>query len=76
MTTTSRRNSRRRLDVPSLALTVIGLASGVFSYLLVTYADVNALVIIPSVVAVTVGSSHLVKREARRTRSGTRTTGV
>lgn len=66
MTTTDRRISRRRLDVPSLALTMIGLASGVFSYFLVTYADVNALVMVPSVVAVTVGATHLVKREASR----------
>lgn len=64
MTTTNRRTSRRRLDVASLVLTLIALASGAFSYLLVTYADVNALVMVPSVIAGTVGVTHLVKREA------------
>ncbi len=66
MTTTYRRASRRRLDVASLALTLIGLASGAFSYCLVTYADANALVMTPSIVAVTIGITHLIKREAPR----------
>lgn len=66
MTPTNKQNSRRRLDLPSLALAVIGLAAGVFSYLLVTYASVNALVMAPSIVAVTIGATHLVKREAPR----------
>ncbi|BBZ65839.1 hypothetical protein MINS_12680 [Mycolicibacterium insubricum] len=66
MTTTYRRTSRRRLDLPSLALTIIGLAFGALSYRLVTYSDINALVMVPSVVAVTVGVTHLFKREAPR----------
>lgn len=66
MTTTYRRASRRRLDVSSLALTLLGLASGVFSYGLVTCADANALVMAPSIVAVPIGITHVIKREARR----------
>lgn len=59
MRTTYRRASRRRLDVSSLA-------SGVFSYCLVTCADANALVMAPSIVAVTIGITHVIKREAPR----------
>lgn len=31
-----------------------------------TYSDINALVMVPSVVAVTVGATQLIKREAPR----------
>lgn len=66
MTTTIKRSSRRRLDVTSLVLLVIGLTFAAVSYCLVTFADVNVLVIVPSIVAVTIGATHLVKREAPR----------
>lgn len=66
MTTTLKSQSRRRLDVSSLALMVIGLVFGTISYRLATYDDVNVLVIVPSVVAATIGAMNLVKREAPR----------
>ena len=66
MTTTLKSQSRRRLDVSSLVLMVIGLVFGAIAYLLATYSGVNVLVIVPSVVAVTIGAMNLVKREAPR----------
>lgn len=66
MTTTTRRHSRRHLDVWGLALLVVGLLSAGFSYCLVAFADINVLVIVPSIVAITIGSMNLVKREAPR----------
>ncbi|AMS03842.1 hypothetical protein SEA_BAXTERFOX_32 [Gordonia phage BaxterFox] len=66
MTTTVKRPHRRRVDAVSLALMVVGLLFGAISYCLVTFADVNALIMVPSIVAATVGASHLVKREAPR----------
>lgn len=64
MTTTQRPKSHHRLDVASLALLLAGLVFGVVSYWFITTDDFNALVIIPSVVAITIGASHLIKREA------------
>lgn len=66
MTTIHKPMSRRRLDVASLMLMIIGIVFGVFSYWLIAYVEVNVLVIIPSVVAVTIGASHLIKVEAPR----------
>ena len=63
---TTKRNSRRRLDLASLALLCIGLLAGIISYLMIQVSGVNALVIVPSVVAVTLGASSLVKLEAPR----------
>ncbi len=63
---THRNTSRMRIDVASAALTVIGLAVGVVAYWLVTAQRANALVIVPSVVAVVIGVTHLVKRETPR----------
>lgn len=59
-------NSRRRLDVAGLTLFLIGLVSGLFSYWLITSQELNALIIIPSVIAVTTGAAHVTKREAVR----------
>ncbi|WP_264079736.1 hypothetical protein [Mycolicibacter algericus] len=39
---------------------------GAISYWLITTAGVNALVIVPSIVAATIGITHLIKREAPR----------
>lgn len=66
MTTTHRSRPRRRLDISGLALTAVGLVFGLFSYLLATYAGISPLVMIPSVVAATIGATHLVKYEAPR----------
>lgn len=66
MTTIHRKPHRHRLDVGSLVLLLIGLVFGAVAYWLVTVADVNVLVIVPSIVAVTIGALNLVKREAPR----------
>jgi len=59
-------SSRRRLDVASLVLLAIGLVFGGLSGWLVTNHGLNALIIIPSLVAVAVGATHITKREASR----------
>jgi ribose/xylose/arabinose/galactoside ABC-type transport system permease subunit len=66
MTTTHSHRAHRRLDAASLALLLIGLAAGVFSYWLITYRGLNALIIVPSIVAITIGATHITKREASR----------
>ncbi|EOM77765.1 hypothetical protein DW322_21255 [Rhodococcus rhodnii] len=66
MTTTYRQNSRRRLDVANLIVLVVAVASGIFAYVLVTYASMNALVIVPAVVVATLSVPKLIKREAPR----------
>lgn len=66
MTTKHKHPSRRRLDVASLTLMLIGLIFGVFSYWLITVQDFNVLISIPSIVAATTGAAHLTKREAPR----------
>ena len=65
MTTTHRILSRRRLDLFSLILLLVGIASGLVSYVLITQG-LSALVLIPSVVAATIGATQLTKQEARR----------
>ena len=66
--THSRRPQRgqRRLDVASLLLLLVGLSSGCFSYWLVTAREVNVLVIVPSIVAATIGALHIRKQQAPR----------
>lgn len=66
MTTLHSHRVHRRLDAASLTLLLIGLVFGVFSYWLITYHGLTALIIIPSVVAVTTGATHITKREAPR----------
>ena len=67
MTTTTRSHrSRRRLDVASLILFLVGLAFGALCYWLITSHGANVLIMVPSVVAATVGITHIVKREATR----------
>lgn len=60
------RGSRRRLDVASLFLLLVGLVGGAFSYWLVTAEHFNVLVIVPSIASVTLSAAHLTKREAPR----------
>lgn len=57
--------SPRRLDVASLALLLVGLAFGVLAYWLITERGMNALILVPAVVAATTGALHITKREAR-----------
>jgi len=58
--------SKRKLDVVSLILLLIGLACGVVSYWLITVVGFNALILVPSVVVATTGATHLTKLEAPR----------
>ncbi|MDZ7910787.1 MAG: hypothetical protein U5O16_14555 [Rhodococcus sp. (in: high G+C Gram-positive bacteria)] len=64
MTTTAKRQSRRHVDVVSLVVMAIGVLFAVVSYCLISFADVNVLVIVPSIVAITLGATHLIKHEA------------
>lgn len=58
-----------RLDLPSVALTLIGLIFGAIAYWLINAGGVNTLVIVPSIIAATIGITHLIKREAPREQS-------
>ena len=58
--------SRRALDGPSLALLLVGLVFAALSCWLVAAHGLNALVIVPSLVAAGTGATHLTKREASR----------
>ena len=66
MTTTQRELPQRKLDAASLALTLLGLICGVFGYLLIEAKDYSALLLTPSVIAVTVGVMNITKLEAPR----------
>lgn len=50
---------RYRLDVVSLVLVLIGLGCGALSYVLITEHGMNPLLLVPSVVAATVGVSNI-----------------
>ena len=65
MTTTHRRQYRRRLDRASLILLLVSVASGICAYALITHGA-NALVLVPSVVAATIAATHLTRHEAPR----------
>lgn len=64
--TTHKLQQRRRLSIASLALALVGIVFGVAAYLLITHAGITPLLLIPSVVAATVGFTHLFKKEAPR----------
>jgi hypothetical protein len=66
MTMTHSHESRRRLDTPSALLLVVGIIFGTVAYWLITEHGLNPLFLIPSVVAATMGITHLTKREAPR----------
>lgn len=55
----------RRLDWASLALVVVGLACLALAYWAVR-AGMDPLIMSPSIVAATIGATHMVKREAPR----------
>jgi len=61
---THSQHSRRRLDVASLALLLLGLVFAVFSYWLIEDHGLSPLIVIPSIVAATTGAGHITKREA------------
>ena len=58
--------SRRRLDAASLALIMIGLVFGTLSFWLIADRGLNALIVVPSLVASATGATHITKREAPR----------
>lgn len=59
-------HSHRRLDAASLALLLVGLVFGGVSYWLITVHGLNVLIIAPSIVAATIGATHITKRESSR----------
>jgi mannose/fructose/N-acetylgalactosamine-specific phosphotransferase system component IID len=50
----------------SLVLLLIGVACTGVAYWLITDRGLSPLVMIPAVVAATIGASHITKREAKR----------
>ncbi len=66
MTTTHSHRPRRILDVASAGLLLIGLIFGGLGYWLVADHGLNALIIVPSIVAATTGAAHITKRRAPR----------
>lgn len=62
--THSHTGGRKKLDVASVALLLVGLACGVLAYWLVAERDANPLVLAPAIVSATIGATHLYKREA------------
>jgi len=53
-----------RLDGASVALLVVGLIFGALAYWLIVRDSTSPLILVPAVVAATVGATHLTKREA------------
>lgn len=64
--TTTHSQAQRRVDLGSLALLLVGLVSGILAYLFVTQHGTDPLLLVPSVVAVTTGATHLTRRVAPR----------
>lgn len=56
---------RRRIDAGSALLALAGAVCLVVSYLVVQSGGSNPLILVPSVVAITLGVRHLVVKEAR-----------
>jgi hypothetical protein len=54
------------VDVAGLSLALVGAGSAAFSYWLIAAEGYTPLILIPAVVAFTVGTGHLIKREAPR----------
>jgi hypothetical protein len=65
VTTTHKYHSRRRLDLFNLGLLLVSIVSGLGAYVLIEQG-MTALLLIPSVVAATIGATHLVKYQAPR----------
>lgn len=55
---------RRRIDVASLVLLVIGLSSGLWAFALVEHQGMSPLIFVPPVVAATVGLTNITKKVA------------
>lgn len=63
-----RHRGRRTVDLASLALLIVGLSFGVLAYVLITRNGASPLLLVPSVIAATLGGTHLTKRQAPRDR--------
>ena len=57
---------RRRVDWSSLGLLVCGLTCGALAIHLIVNFGLHPLLLVPSVVAATLGGEHLVKHQAAR----------
>ncbi|KAB1554249.1 hypothetical protein F7232_04615 [Corynebacterium sp. 319] len=57
---------KKGLDISSIILLVIGIISGIAAYQLTLTTELNALVIVPSVVAATTGALNLVTTKGPR----------
>lgn len=57
---------KTRVDLSGVLLLIIGLLSGTLAYVMITSGGVNPLVLVPSVVAATLGATSMTKREAPR----------
>jgi hypothetical protein len=58
--------ARRRLDVAGALVLLCGLFFGALAYWLIQERGFNALILVPAIVAVTLGSMHLWKWDAPR----------
>jgi tryptophan-rich sensory protein len=66
VTTTQRRQTRRRLDLANFILLLASIASGIGAYVLLSTSEVSALVLVPSAIAAAIAATHLTKYEAPR----------
>lgn len=66
MANTTRQRPQRRIDVAGLISAVVGVAFAIVSYYLIVNANINPLVIVPSIVTATLGFANLTKLEAPR----------
>lgn len=67
MTTRSHHpRATRHIDLAGLALVVCGLLSGIIAYVCVTRLGQDPLLLVPSVVAMTIGALHLTRWVAPR----------
>ena len=57
---------RRRLDLASTTLFLLGLVFAVVSYVLITQHGANPALLVPSIIAITLGATHLTKHQAPR----------
>lgn len=57
---------RRQIDLASVALLVLGLVFAGVSYVLITQNGANPALLVPSVIAITLGATHLTKHQAPR----------
>ncbi len=56
--------AEHRVDFGSLALLTCGVLFGILAYWLITERGSNPLLLVPSIVAATLGATHLIKRQA------------